>query len=120
MKSYLALLTAVLFFHSQLALAEGGCSLPMFGGARLFPSANSSQAFAIGDFNADGFPDVAVANLAASSVSILLGLGDGTFKSGVNLTVRGPSDIVTADFNGDGKLDLTIWDSGTFTIITML
>src|SRR5437588_1576107 len=95
----LAILTAALLFHSQLAFADG-CSLPMFGGARLFPAANGSQAFAIGDFNGDGIPDLAVANTGGASVSILLGMGDGTFQRGANLLVRSPSDIVAGDFNG--------------------
>ncbi|MEK7833617.1 MAG: VCBS repeat-containing protein, partial [Acidobacteriota bacterium] len=34
---------------------------------------------AIADFNLDGKPDVAVANLASDSVSILLGTGNGNF-----------------------------------------
>src|SRR5258705_4194745 len=111
----LALLAAALLFHSQLAFADG-CSLPMFGGARLFPAANGSQAFAMGDFNGDGTSDLAVANVGGASISILLGMGDGTFRRGANLAVRGPNDIVTADFNGDAKLDLAICDTGTRTI----
>src|SRR5690242_9933016 len=115
----LAVLTAALFFQSKLAFADG-CTLPMFGGARLFPAANGSQAFAIGDFNSDGMSDLAVANVGGASVSILLGMGDGTFQRSANIAVRGPNDIVAADFNGDGKLDLAVWDTGTFTILVML
>src|ERR1044072_7731059 len=115
----LAILMAALLFHSRLAFADG-CPLSMFGAARLFPAANGSQPFAMGDFNGDGLTDLAVANVGGASVSIMLGMGDGTFQRGANIAVRSPSDIVAADFNGDGKADLAIWDSGTFTILTML
>jgi len=42
-----------------------------------------------------------------STVSVLLGNGDGTFQGAVNYaTGPGPSSVTGADFNRDGKLDL--------------
>ena len=38
-------------------------------------------AAAIGDFNGDGFPDLALASSTSSNVTILLGTGSGTFQS---------------------------------------
>jgi hypothetical protein len=65
------------------------------------------QAIAIGDFNGDGFLDLAIANYDGNNVSILLGRGDGTFGAATTAaTNRGPRSIVASDFNGDGKLDL--------------
>jgi hypothetical protein len=62
---------------------------------------------AVGDFNGDGKPDLAVPNSGANTVSILLNKGDGTFQPHVDYqTVGSPSIIATGDFNGDGKLDL--------------
>jgi hypothetical protein len=63
------------------------------------------------DFNGDGNLDLAVTNLNAKNVAILLGNGDGTFQSRVTYTTTngifiGPSAISTGDFNGDGKIDL--------------
>ena len=62
------------------------------------------------DFNGDGKIDLAVANAALStSISILLGNGDGTFQSPVQYTTGSwPYSIAVADFNGDGKLDLVV------------
>jgi len=68
---------------------------------------------AIGDFNADAKLDLAVANgrgdSAPSTVSILLGNGDGTFNPAVTYPAgRLPQNVVAADFSGDGKLDLAV------------
>jgi hypothetical protein len=62
---------------------------------------------AVGDFNGDGKPDLAVANTSGNNVSVLLGKGDGTFQAAVNYGAGTESDSVTVgDFNGDGKPDL--------------
>ncbi|HEY3836442.1 MAG TPA: VCBS repeat-containing protein [Bryobacteraceae bacterium] len=102
---------------TSLQLAFGGCDLPTFGGARLFAAANQSEVPALGDFNDDGIIDAAVLNVSGS-VSILLGNGDGTFKKGASYTFSGPFWVVTADFNGDGVLDLAV--AASFQVMTML
>jgi Flp pilus assembly secretin CpaC len=61
------------------------------------------------DLNADGHPDLAVANQTANTVSILLGVGDGTFATHVDYPVgAGPAGLATADFNADAKPDLAV------------
>src|SRR5258706_3486567 len=56
---------------------------PLFGAA-FYSSATGTGPFiapycvAVGDLNGDGMPDVAIANYEATSVSIMLGNGDGT------------------------------------------
>jgi hypothetical protein len=67
------------------------------------------------DFNGDGKLDLAVTNLNARTVAILLGSGDGTFQPQVSYSTTGgamigPSAMTTGDFNGDGKVDLAITD----------
>jgi hypothetical protein len=73
-------------------------------------------AVAVGDFNGDGNPDVAVANECQmtscdlGSVSVFLGNGDGTLQPAVNYP-SGDSFLTSVnvgDFNGDGKLDLIV------------
>jgi flagellin-like hook-associated protein FlgL len=63
-----------------------------------------------GDFNRDGFLDVAYTGSSGSG--ILLGNGNGTFKTALALAVGvGTSysnEIKTGDMNGDGVLDLII------------
>jgi hypothetical protein len=64
------------------------------------------------DFRGDGNLDLAVANFDSgddSSVSVMLGNGDGTFQSPVGYAIGpGPQTPVVGDFNGDGKLDLAV------------
>jgi hypothetical protein len=67
----------------------------------------------LGNFNEDNNLDLALAYVnvgtAPSSVRILLGNGDGTFRWGsrIRLGQFNPS-IATADFNGDGIPDLVV------------
>jgi uncharacterized repeat protein (TIGR01451 family) len=77
---------------------------------------------AVGDFDGDGKLDMAVANSGSTGpagVTILHGNGNGTFTAGASLTTGdGPFAVATADFNGDGHLDLVVSNSndGTLTV----
>jgi len=81
-------------------------------------------AIAAGDFNGDGKLDLAVANFnngMPSTVSILLGNGNGTFQPHVDYTVgNGPISVVTGDFNGDGKLDLAVANQNDHSVSILL
>lgn len=81
------------------------------------------QAVAAGDFNGDGFPDLAITtsnpNIPfASELTILLGRGDGTFQTGMKdvQNLVNPAGVVAADFDGDGKLDLAVANWGRVSI----
>jgi hypothetical protein len=76
---------------------------------------------AIADVNADGKPDIVVANWCASSsgcaeetedgsAGVLLGNGDGTFQNVVTYDSGGiySMSVAAADVNGDGKPDLLV------------
>jgi hypothetical protein len=72
---------------------------------------------AVGDFNGDGKADLAVTNenygTEYRTVSILLGIGDGTFAWAMNFNTASISlSVGAADFNGDGKPDLAVLDAG--------
>jgi DNA-binding CsgD family transcriptional regulator len=76
---------------------------------------------AVGDFNGDGMPDLAVANRNSMEISILLGNGDGTFQSPISYPTKGaPNSIAVGDFNGDGHLDLAVVHANTTEISIML
>jgi FG-GAP-like repeat len=62
-----------------------------------------------GDFNGDGKLDLAVST--GTSISILLGNGDGTFTvTSFPTTAQFVGTLVAGDFNGDGILDLAFPD----------
>jgi hypothetical protein len=86
-----------------------------FQSATPFATNTNPRSVAIGDFNGDGMPDLAVVNAITTitqgpgTVSILIGNGDGSFQPGVEFPAgSGVGAIVSADFDGDGKLDLAI------------
>jgi hypothetical protein len=60
------------------------------------------------DTNGDGLVDLVTTN-NDSTISVLLGKGDGTFAPQTRFTVgNNPDSIAAADFNRDGKLDLVV------------
>jgi hypothetical protein len=86
----------------------------------------SPYAVAIGDFNGDLIPDLAVTHAGAFSsdfntVSILLGNGDGTFRAAGDLQVgRDPRAIAVGDLRGDGMLDLVTANTSSNTVSVLL
>ncbi len=69
-------------------------------------------ALVTGDFNGDGNTDVAVSSgccgsLVTTTVTVLLGNGDGTFRSSVNYGA-GAIALAVGDLNGDVKPDLVM------------
>ncbi len=96
-----------------------------FGLPVSFPSGTASpNAVIVADFDADGKPDVAVADQGNSSVSFLKGHGDGTLGPPLGQAVpffptldasgqgRSPAALVALDVNGDGMLDIATADNG--------
>jgi len=72
-----------------------------------------------GDFNRDGWLDLAVTHGSANSIAILSGRPSGGF-SRVDIAVpSGPRGIAATDFNKDGRLDLIVtgWDANAIRIL---
>ena len=66
-----------------------------------------------GDFDNDGFPDAATANILDGTVSILLGRGDGTFDPQQVVAVGAqPRGLVVLDADGDGDPDIATANTG--------
>jgi len=88
-----------------------------------FAAGTTPAAVAIGDFNRDGIPDLAVANSGGGNVSIFIGNGDGTFDPASTPTIAvqtAPRGVITGDFNGDGKLDLAVSNNGSDSVSILL
>ena len=92
-----------------------------FQSAVNYSTGTNPRSVTTGDFNADGKLDLAVANYSSSTVSILLGNGNGTFQSAANYsTGNGPFSVTTGDFNADGKLDLATANYTSSTVSILL
>ena len=84
-----------------------------------FAAGDGARAVAVGDFNADADPDLAVANQgngATTNVSILLGAAGASFTGPTNLSTGLSGllfDIQAADFNADSDPDLAYTMFGT-------
>jgi len=102
----------------------------LVAGASTFSMTNSSTpatdmkpyGITSGDFNHDGKLDLAVANqgdgINPSTVTILLGNGNGTFTPAASPAIGiSPFQIVTADLNGDGNLDLAVANFGSTGVL---
>jgi hypothetical protein len=88
-----------------------------FFAAPTFSVGTTPVAEAVADFNADGKPDLVVANQGSSTVSVLLGNGDGTFQARTDYAVgTTPVAVAVGDFNGDGKLDIVAANFGSKTV----
>jgi hypothetical protein len=103
----------------DLAVTNGGSTfvsvLPGRGDGKFEPQVQSTvtdiptihHGLAVGDFNGDGQPDLATAQLGPSDVSVLLGNGDGTFQTPIRFAVGlGPVAAVSGDFSNSGRRDV--------------
>jgi len=93
----------------------GQCTAPTFAPATNFAAGDGPYKMAVGDFNGDRNLDLAVPNINADRVSILLGNGAGSFMLGGSFPVgHEPTAAAAGDFNNDGKLDLAVVNATSF------
>src|SRR5262249_14596414 len=82
----------------------------------------NAQSVAVGDFNRDGRPDVALSTAGPSgpAVEVLLGKGDGSFQPNHPILPVGqtPLSVAAGDFDHNGALDLVTANSqGTVSVL---
>jgi len=74
-----------------------------------FAAGDFARSVAVADLDGDSVPDLVT--VAHSSVSVLLGNGDGTFQTAVTFALGiGLRSLAVADLDGDGAPDLAIAD----------
>ncbi|MBI3520329.1 MAG: T9SS type A sorting domain-containing protein [Bacteroidetes bacterium] len=92
-----------------------------FGAALNISAGPSPSSLKTGDFNADGKPDLALANTGTNYVSVLLGLGTGSFAPATTYTLNSNVYALTCnDFNGDGNPDLAVTSATNVSIFSGL
>jgi hypothetical protein len=82
---------------------------PLYGSQTTFGAGTGPSSVALADLNADGKPDLIVANSTSNNISVLLGNGNGTFVAATNFAAGfAPQSVAVADVNGDSKPDLMV------------
>jgi hypothetical protein len=72
------------------------------------------------DFDGDGKVDLCVANIRDNTITVLLGNGDGTFRSTFIAVGSGPRGITVLDADGDGDIDIVNTNSGSDNLCILL
>lgn len=103
-----------------------GGSSATFAAAQSFSAGSRPLAVVAADVNGDGKPDLAVTNYNSSTISILLnttvtGATTFTFDAAQTVSVSAsPTDLVFADLNGDGLVDLAVTNRSNNTLSTFI
>ncbi|CAF4987184.1 unnamed protein product, partial [Rotaria sp. Silwood1] len=74
---------------------------------------------AVGDFNNDTRPDIAVANFGSNTVGVFLGNGNGTFAAQMTFSTgvgSYPISVAVGDFNQDTRADIAVANYGSNTV----
>ena len=101
----------------SVLFGNGDCS---FEPALSYQTGSSPTAVAIGDIDADGIGDVAVANMAGNNVTVLLGGRRGLRPAASAVAVgSGPLAIGVGDLNGDRRADIVTGnlESGDISVV---
>jgi len=85
-----------------------------------FVTGSSAFNISIGDLDADGKVDIAVANSGSASISVFKNkstVGTISLATRIDFTTGGtPENVSIADIDGDGKLDLAVANEGSASI----
>ncbi len=97
-----------------------------FGTPTVLSTQQSPFDIKVADFNGDGRPDIVTANYDGKSITVILNKGKGKWARAVNYTLptdgsaANPFQVVTGDFNGDGKPDIAVSDPNNSKIVVWI
>ena len=121
---------AVASYSGELSVllntAAASAITPSYAAAVNFTAGTNPQSVAVGDFNGDGKPDLAVANNGSSNVSVLLntttvGAATPSYATAVNFAAgSGPFSVAVGDFNSDSKSDLAVANQTSNNVSVLL
>jgi len=85
-----------------------------------YSSGAAPTSVTVGDWNADGYLDIAVTNSGSNNVGVLSNDGSGRFGAQATYaTDAGPLSVATSDFDGDGYPDLAV-ANGEYATVSLL
>ncbi len=83
------------------------------------PTGDAPRQLAVGDFNGDGFDDLASANTNSNNASVYVNDGKGVFAGPVHVAMgQLPQSIAAAAINGDARDDLAVANFGASPLPT--
>ena len=104
-----------------------GAGVPfVFAPRQTFAARPAPVAVVQADLNGDGKPDLITANKYGGDISVFMnttaqGAGTATFGARQDIaTGSGPQAIVATDLNGDGKPDLAVSNTYSYTVTVMI
>ena len=108
-----------------LNTTAAGATTPSFAAQQTFATGSTPRSVALGDVNGDGRPDLALANVNSSTVSVLLNTtaaGAATPKFAAQQTFASlqPTSVALGDVNDDGRPDLAVANVNTSTVSVLL
>jgi hypothetical protein len=95
----------------KVFLGDGTGGFNTLPGNNTFTVGQNPFSIATGDFNGDGYLDIATANQTNNNVSVLLGNGAGLFSAAPGSPFAAgtsPRALAAGDFDGDGKVDIVV------------
>jgi uncharacterized protein (TIGR03437 family) len=112
-------------------LSSGNVTLLLGNGTGGFTPAAASPSIqgtkpvsmVVGDFNGDYIPDLAIVDSGSNNLTLLLGTGNGGFKTGPGSPYpvgANPMSVAMGDFNADGVPDLVIANSNASSVTVLL
>ena len=119
--NYFANTVTVMFNNTAAGAATASFTRAAVLGVGYLP-----QDVAVADFNGDGKPDIAVVNSGNNNLQILLnntaqGASAASFTASAAIGAGAtPVWVAAADFNGDGKPDLAVFDNGSSSVLILL
>jgi hypothetical protein len=114
---------------SSLVLATTVVDLERLGNGngtfqqRAIATGSNPLALVLGDVNADGIPDLIVANNGNATIGVFLGNGDGTFRPSPQPPLAVSSELTflaIGDLTGDGRLYIVATSTGTHNLALLV
>jgi hypothetical protein len=104
----------------QVFLNNGNAMSPFSNNPTNYAADSNAIGVAVGDFNKDGAPDVALANFSNKITKISVFTNKNNATGALNAKVdydagQDPYMVIAPDINGDGNLDLVVSDSSDNT-----
>ena len=113
--------TALLILGLALGCMSPKANAQYFFNHATFPTGVGPTAAVFADLDGDHREDLAVTNSNDNTVSILLGLPNGSFAPKTDYpTGSSPVALAYGDFNGDGRIDLAVVNQNANTVSVLL